>query len=75
MASIAARAYYLNKQIIFKSVLLNDWRTWWPHSDAGGINFHIVSMIPTNRNFLNSSHELGKALKEKKFNLRTVPQL
>lgn len=42
--------------------------------DSGTVHFHIVSLLPSNRDFLNNSSDLGKALDNIKFNVRTISE-
>ena len=42
------------------------------HVDAGDISHHIVSIYPTNRDFLNPSKNLFRQLKQKKFDVMAI---
>ena len=39
---------------------------------SGNVNYHVVQLIPTNRNFLDSSTEKGKVLDELKFDVSNI---
>ena len=43
--------------------------------DYGNLKFHIVSLIPTNRSFLDKEYVGGITLETKKFDVKTIPNV
>ena len=42
------------------------------HADAGRMNYHIVQILPTNREFLNDGSTLNTMLKIRKFKVGNI---
>ena len=42
------------------------------HADAGRMNYHIVQILPTNRDFLNVGRSLNTLLKNCKFKVGDI---